>query len=135
MGQFKPLETTLVYLPDMHTVFEVRNGKLGKKVLYSYTLGTKRILNDYFKEGYQHVRIEEGIQIKKFYNAPWYRKSNGDPTSTEVKALKNFMYYVVDKKNPNYGMWREAYIKSPSIDDYNLDDETKEVWRDIVPTL
>lgn len=135
MGQFTPLETTLVYLPDMHTVFEVRNGKLGKKVLYSYTLGTKVILKEYFKEGYQHVRIEEGIRIKKFYNALWYQYTKGDPTPAEVYVLKNFMYYVVDKKNPNYGMWREAYIKRPSIDDYNLDQETKDVWRDIIPNI
>jgi hypothetical protein len=135
MSQFKPLVTTLVYLPDMKTVFEVHKGNLGKKVMYSYTFGTKKILKEYFKEGYKHVRIEEGIQLKKFYNAPWKSKVKGDPTPTEVNALKSFMFYIVDKKNPNYTMWREAYIKSPSIDDYNLDDETKDTWRDIVPAL
>lgn len=135
MGQFKPLETTLVYLPDMNTVFEVSKSNLQDKVMYTYGWGLKNILEKYFKDGYQHVRIEEGIQIKKFYNASWYQHTKGDPTPAEVNALNSFRYYVVDKKNPNYGMWREAYIKRPSIDDYNLDQETKDVWRDIIPNI
>ena len=71
MSQFKPLVTTLVYLPDMKTVFEVHKGNLGKKVMYSYTFGTKKILKEYFKEGYKHVIILLGnLKLKATQHQP-----------------------------------------------------------------
>lgn len=135
MNQFKLLNTTLVYLPDINSVMTVKNSDLGKAVEYVYAWKLKDILKKFFNKDYRRVRIESGAELKKFYTSSWKSKVKGDPDPAEIKTLKPSKYYVVDKKNPNYQMWREAYIKAPSIDDYNLDDETKDVWRDIVPSL
>lgn len=136
MRQFQLLNTTLVYLPDINSVSEVKNHDIDKAVAYVYAWKLKDILREFFpKKDYRKVRIESGEELKRFYTSSWKSKVKGDPDLAEVKALKSSKYYVVDKKNPNYRLWREAYIRAPSIDDYNLDDETKDVWREIVPSL
>lgn len=128
--------TLLYYPPDFNHVYRLKNGELIDYLEDTTGQSVKSVLKKYFKNGVLRVKLMAGEEIKKFYNKTRLGKEKFG--QQVIDALDSDKEYIISPNNYyyNHKRWPWAYINNEGIDEYgNFDDETKEIWKDIVTEL
>lgn len=132
---YKPLSTAKtkhIYFVNDDELYKVINNVNTVEGMKDNRVGSKKDIPYYFKKGYKKIRVMNGFLLK--YALQQHNIKFKNTYIPKTPQIQGHYWYILHDEFPNDRAVKEAYIDK-SIDDYKLDPETKEVWKDIILDL